>query len=394
MKNKSIVLDLGFGDAGKGHFTNYLCSNLKGSDVGTIFNIRFSGGPQAGHTVYWKDRDRDISHIFSSFGAGTFNPNVLTYILPTAIVDPICIINELDVLKTKGIDPKDVLFVIHPDTPVITPYEVYDNRACSQTLSRGSCGKGIRATYKREEVSKHHILARDFLFPRILETKLQSLKEHYYKDIPLLNLDLFFECVKKVTDFAGIEEIDLLGKICVYEGSQGLLLDKHKGFYPNTTPSSTGIQNLNLEDHGLYYTFKDDPDHVDVYLVTRAYQTRHGNGFMTNLELEHNIKDNQYESNELNKYQGEFRKSILDLDLLRYAISVHHINPKLCNLVITHMDLVKNEWCFTYHGSLNRCSSEDEFVHKIQKFLGIINLYDTRNVFLSKGPYKENIKRF
>jgi adenylosuccinate synthase len=65
-----IVIDLGFGDSGKGNCTQFLCSQPKinntvyGSPVAVI---RFNGGHQAGHGV----RSGEIKHVFSSFGSGT-----------------------------------------------------------------------------------------------------------------------------------------------------------------------------------------------------------------------------------------------------------------------------------------------------------------------------------
>ena len=58
----AIVIDLGFGDSGKGRVVNELVSSSEKSLV-----VRFSGGQQAGHKVVEGKRE----HVFSSFGAGT-----------------------------------------------------------------------------------------------------------------------------------------------------------------------------------------------------------------------------------------------------------------------------------------------------------------------------------
>jgi adenylosuccinate synthase len=45
-----IVVDLGFGDAGKGSIVDWLCATgVDGEPVGTV--ARFNGGSQAAHTV-------------------------------------------------------------------------------------------------------------------------------------------------------------------------------------------------------------------------------------------------------------------------------------------------------------------------------------------------------
>jgi len=383
----NVILDAGFGDAGKGITTDMVCNKLgKKDSTKEIINVRFSGGPQAGHTVYVGDK----MHIFSSFGSGSFRKNVTTYLLPSALMDPICVYNEFQVLKEKGVTPK---LVVHPDVPVITPYDVFDNRACETTLKNGSCGRGIRATYKRNE-TKYSLKARDLKYPKILQLRLSSIKNGYYANHPELKMDDFFNAVSFFLENFEIKELDFEKLNCqvVYEGSQGLLLDRYLGFYPNTTPSRTGLQALKeieeIPDKGGYGTTRYGcrTYGVDVYLVTRAYQTRHGNGFMTNEDRGHNIMDNPYEINHFNKYQGEFRKTILDLDLLEYAISSHGLNPEICHLVITHLDLVQNALTFTYKDEVFHFSKESEFVEAIARILG------TKRLFVSHGPDSDNIQ--
>jgi len=58
------LLGLGFGDCGKGRFTDHLCGELQAHTV-----VRFNGGAQAGHNVVLADGRH---HTFSQFGAGTF----------------------------------------------------------------------------------------------------------------------------------------------------------------------------------------------------------------------------------------------------------------------------------------------------------------------------------
>src|SRR5688572_4258170 len=56
-----VVLDLGFGDAGKGSLTDFLVRERSASLV-----VRFNGGAQAGHNVVTADGRH---HTFSQFGA-------------------------------------------------------------------------------------------------------------------------------------------------------------------------------------------------------------------------------------------------------------------------------------------------------------------------------------
>ena len=118
-----------------------------------------------------------------------------------------------------------------------------------------------------------------------------------------------------------------------------------------------------------------------VWLVTRAYQTRHGNGPMTNENLSHKIKINPYENNPSYNFQGVFRKSILDLDLLKYAINKDsYLQKAEINLVITCMDLL-DEFAYTIGGNKIIVTSEQGFVERIKHYLNI------KNIYVSKNPY-------
>jgi adenylosuccinate synthase len=65
MINVHAVIDLGFGDGGKGVAVDNICVNCDAVPL----VIRFSGGQQCGHTVM---PDAETKHVFSSFGSGTF----------------------------------------------------------------------------------------------------------------------------------------------------------------------------------------------------------------------------------------------------------------------------------------------------------------------------------
>ena len=134
------------------------------------------------------------------------------------------------------------------------------------------------------------------------------------------------------------EIVPFLYDVVIFEGSQGLLLDMERGFFPNVTPSKVGL-------NGIPEEFLHD---AELYLVTRTYLTRHGNGYNPitrgfNLDL----KD-KYETNLYNDYQGEFKTGIFNVDLLNTALTRHCIDNYVIqynikpNLVITHWDLLKN----------------------------------------------------
>jgi adenylosuccinate synthase len=352
MANKAVI-GLGFGDEGKGLFTDYLCSQSTNPLI-----IRFSGGQQAGHTVV----SNGIRHVFSNFGAGSLK-GAPSYFSRFCTIDPIGIVNELSVLLDKGIKP---LLFIDAKCPVTTPYDVHYNQANNK---HGSCGVGVGDTINREE-NYYSLTFADLFYPWVLETKLKLIQAFYsdHKDASLTN---FLECCDLITHSIHIEKIDGLPKnnySYLFEGSQGLLLDKNYGFFPHVTRSNTGTQNvLSLLGH----------DTFSVYLITRAYQTRHGDGPLSNESIPHNIAKNPLETNVKNTHQGELRIALLDVSLLEYAINKDDYlrTTKNKSLVITCLDHIQNEYRFTYQNTIIYCKDEAEFISKIASILNISNIY-------------------
>lgn len=379
MKNK-IIIGLGFGDEGKGLVTDYLCSKSKTNPI----VIRFSGGHQVGHTVV-SDFTR---HVFSNFGSGTFR-GVPTYWSKFCTVEPIGLLNELDVLLSEGISP---LLYIDEKCPITTPYDILSNQ---MEYSNGSVGVGFGETIDRE-LHLYSLTFFDLFYPEILESKVEKIKEYYYDkwekknenkawSFRLYNINPFLEDCRKLINTINIVKTDQTPRGYderIYEGSQGLLLDQHYGFYPNVTWSNTGTKNIKE----LYDQFYKDSE---IYLVTRAYQTRHGNGFMTNEQISHNIKENPLETNKSHKYQGEFRRTLLDVSLLEYAINkddyIRNTENKI--LVITCLDHIETDYRFTYKGDIIICKNENDFIKKISYILGI------KNIYLSHSDNSKNIKK-
>ena len=160
----------------------------------------------------------------------------------------------------------------------------------------------------------------------------------------------------------------------IFEGSQGLLLDQNIGFYPNVTPSNTGTKNI------IEMGFKPN-----LYLVTRAYQTRHGAGPMTGECMGNEfIKVNPKETNIQNPYQGKFRRTILDLDLLRHGMNrdqyIHATNSSITKkLVVTCLDQM-NQYLYSEGGKVCLCKDQTSFLRDLSYYLKI------PTVLASNGP--------
>lgn len=349
------VIGIGAGDEGKGKTTDYLCSQLERPLV-----IRFSGGHQAGHTVI----HQLARHVFSSFGSGTLQ-GVPTYWSKYCTVHPIRLLNEYDVLKELGVTP---ILYVDEKCPITTPFDVTENIRCSRITKHGTCGMGIGTTFQREE-NHYSLLAEDLINPTILRIKLDLIRQYYQSTE--IDLEQFLQACKDTLEVVQITSKKIFASYnnYVFEGSQGLLLDQNHGFFPHVTRSNTGLKNV-IELLGAN-------EYIETYYVTRAYQTRHGNGPMTNENLIHNIKNNFYETNKENPNQGPFRTALLDLNLLRYGLEkeLGRDYKSIKNLVVTCLDLVENEYRFTENGQIVYCANKEEFLLRIKNFLRAEFLY-------------------
>ena len=360
--NSHAVIGLGFGDEGKGMTVHRLSKQLKDCIV-----IRYSGGQQAGHTVY---KDKNTHHVFSNFGSGTFNI-APTYWSKYCTFDPIATMNELAVLKRICDSPK--LF-IDKDCPVTTPWDALANQSQHKNDKHGTCGVGVGATFEREQ-NKYSLRAEDLKYGSVLRIKIVLILKYYkvpMNDATQNVMNKFIEACHRVTNRFSIitlDQVKLNYKNLIFEGSQGLLLDQNIGFFPHVTRSNTGTKNI------LEMGFKPY-----LHLVTRAYQTRHGNGPMTNEHIPCCIADSEIETNKFNKFQGHFRQSVLDVGLLEYAINKDDYirNATDSKLIITCVDRLKQFNFTDKKGTFFRCSlGVTEFAQAIGQRLKMRNIETT-----------------
>jgi adenylosuccinate synthase len=245
-----------------------------------------------------------------------------------------------------GLKPK---VYIDPMAMITTPFDIETNRA--QDGGHGTCGVGFGATIERNE-KFFHLYAQDLLFPSVMRAKLTNMRMRYKAwtmDDNWLNALVHFE--KDVDDF--IEVVDIASHIeisfkdVIFEGAQGILLDMDFGFFPNVTRSNTTSKNAQVlaQEMGV--------DRLDMYYVTRSYQARHGNGFMTNEGEQKILTPNNRETNIKNDWQLEFRLGMLDIDLLSYALAceetVNHPNSEN-HLIVTCLDQTGEEFQATQNG--------------------------------------------
>jgi len=331
----SAVVGMNYGDEGKGHIVNYL------SDARTL-NVRFNGGAQAGHGVKTSSGQE---HIFHHFGSGTLR-GARTLFAPHFIVNPLMFFKELKELLDKKAPVREVF--VDPLCRISTPYDMLINEyASKQEGTTMTCGLGINETVERSQYRQLKILARDLVDKSEGQLKdVLYIIENEYLPYRLEKLHLDdrefrrwaidkmggFAIVDNFVDYARRmmknsvmwETSDLLERYCakepgrqvVFEGAQGMRLDqKRKDLMPYLTRSSTGMRNV-VE---VLNRLRSEVE-LDVYLVTRTYLTRHGDGPVLNEVDGLPYKGVENYTNPENKFQGAMRYGYLDLDWCKQAV--------------------------------------------------------------------------
>ncbi|KAA2238804.1 adenylosuccinate synthetase [Chitinophaga agrisoli] len=353
-----IVVGLAFGDEGKGLTTDYLCMNSQNPIV-----IRYNGGHQAGHTVVTKMGQK---HVFSSFGSGTLR-NVPTYWSRFCTLSPAYLLYEY---QTLSVVPK--LYVDNL-CPITTHYDVLYNRALEATRGAGkygSCGLGFGATIDRLDNTGLTLVFNDLLSVSQRGKILKEIRK-YYKD--KINEETRFDFDQfdhnsEDRKFEGyieklyglmtnniiqmVQEKEIFNTFnkwgtFIFEGAQGILLDRNFGNYPYITKSNTTCQNaIELLANNNW----DRHSEIEVVYVSRAYQTRHGNGPFAEYRPKIELKNCQFETNKKNEFQGPFRINYLDIDKLNYALScdMNFSSGLKKHLVLTCLDQIANDELIVY----------------------------------------------
>ncbi len=340
----SIVVGIGYGDEGKGRVVDWLCSNV--IDITKTLIIRFSGGQQVAHNVVCNK----ISHIHSNFGSGTLR-GAATFWSEYCTFYPESFLSELEVLQSKGITIPKVY--VHASCPLTTPLDIIVNCQLEEIRGKGrhgSCAMGVGATFKRHESldSPHKIFVGDLRYPWILKQKLKNLAEFYLIDFDLESFISDCDITLKYITIVNDQDVNVLftetytyyNSDYIFEGSQGILLDRDHGIFPYCTRANTTSKNA-MKLIAKYNLNSGDP--IGTFYVSRCYATRHGAGPLEGEEYKLNI-DTATETNSENEWQGQFRYAPLSFNALKYAIATDRLyNNSYTNLVITCLDQYKEE---------------------------------------------------
>ena len=298
MENKINYVDiccgLNWGDEAKGKIVSYLAK--KGN---YNFVCRWSGGNNAGHTIY-KDGIKYKTHLI---------PSGIFYDIPS-IIGPDCVVNkksffqEVNYLKKNGFNTN--LIFISPNAHVVTEEHISEDIQKLVNI-QGTTAKGIAPCYKDKYAR---------IGVRI-------------KNIPEFNSYLWDE--------------KLYGNI-LCEGAQGFWLDINHGNYPYVTSSNTlpyGACSLGFPPQLIRR----------IYGASKIYDTRSG---IDPLFPETLLKDNELLSlvkvgEEFGTTTGRMRKTNwLNLDKLISAVKISGTTI----IIISKVDVIKKINVYKlYHNS-------------------------------------------
>jgi adenylosuccinate synthase len=328
-----VVVGAQWGDEGKGKVTDLIAEK---ADV----VIRYQGGNNAGHTIVRGDE----VYKFHLIPSGILYPGKLCLIGNGVVVDPKVMTEEIVGLHGRGIDTSGLK--ISANAHVIMPYHLMLDHAGETRLGKlqiGTTRRGIGPCYA-DKAARLGIRIQDLLDEKILRQKIYAALEPkrqtlrpFAKD-PALDLHAMTEeysalghqLERYIADTTRIvwDSLDR-GRLVVFEGAQGALLDIDHGTYPFVTSSNT-VAGAACAGAGV------GPREIDeVWGITKAYATRVGAGPFPS-ELDDEIGERIREAGgEYGTTTGRPRRcGWLDLVALKYAIRINGIT----RLVLTKLD--------------------------------------------------------
>ncbi|GAB3973715.1 adenylosuccinate synthase [Streptomyces sparsus] len=237
-----VLLGAQWGDEGKGKATDLL-----GGSVDYV--VRFQGGNNAGHTVVVGDQKYAL-HLLPS---GILSPSCTPVIGNGVVVDPAVLLSELSGLQQRGVDTSKLL--LSGNAHLITPFHTEIDKVTERFLGKrkiGTTGRGIGPTYA-DKINRVGIRVQDLFDESILVQKVDAALDFKNQVLAKLYNRRAISSAQVVEELLGYADqlrdfvcdttlvlnnaIDE-GKVVLFEGGQGTLLDVDHGTYPFVTSSN------------------------------------------------------------------------------------------------------------------------------------------------------------
>ena len=283
MKNVAVIGSQ-WGDEGKGKIVDWLSSE---ADI----VVRFQGGHNAGHTLVIDG----VTYKLRLLPSGIVRKNKISIIGNGVVVDPWALLDEVEEIRSKGIEVSPKNLIISETANLILPFhkemdEIREDAAGKAKI--GTTRRGIGPAYE-DKVGRRSIRVMDLISEKNLDHRLETVlmhhnairkglgKEIYQKDKLKGDLLKIAPEILKYSQpvWKRIDEFKSKGKKILFEGAQGILLDVDHGTYPFVTSSNT-VAAAAATGTGC------GPNSINYVLgITKAYTTRVGEGpFPTELK--------------------------------------------------------------------------------------------------------------
>ena len=279
-----VVVGSQWGDEGKGKIVDWLSEQ---ADV----VVRFQGGHNAGHTLVIDG----ITYKLRLLPSGIVRKNKVSIIGNGVVIDPWALLEEIDEIKSKGIQIDIKNFIISESANLILPFHKEMDEIREDTAGKGKIGttrRGIGPAYE-DKVGRRSIRVMDLRSEKNLDQRIASVLLHHNAIRKGLGKKLFekdklkkdlLRIAPEILKFSQpvwlkLDKFKKEKKKILFEGAQGILLDVDHGTYPYVTSSNT-VASSAATGTGC------GPNSIHYVLgITKAYTTRVGEGpFPTELK--------------------------------------------------------------------------------------------------------------
>ncbi len=266
-----------WGDEGKGKVVDLL-------SAGYPVVIRHNGGHNAGHTVRFGDR-RFALHLIPS---GVIHASVTCYLAAGMVIDPTFLVSEIDRLAAEGIGTEGRVFVSPRASLILPTHQALDGvrEQAAGSAKIGTTGRGIGPAYQ-DQAQRRGLRAYLLADGKRLAAEARALMDEHNRELVSLygaapvDVDAALESLGRAAEWIAplLKEVGpeirrhvAAGQPILFEGAQGVLLDRWWGTYPFVTSSdclpATAAASCGISPQLL----------GPVVGVLKAYVTRVGSG--------------------------------------------------------------------------------------------------------------------
>lgn len=299
------ILGAVWGDEGKGHITHNFSKDYD-------WVVRFSGGANAGHTIY-RDGIKYVHNLIPSFDWRSKRPKA--FLASGMVIDLEQLLKEVSILNKIDSNLPSRIYV-DPDAFVVLPEHKEEDKNTNGHI--GSTNRGIGPAYK-SKIGRNGVKIKDIMESK-RGSKLFSLFE-FFNHLYMSGVN--FQYVSELKE-------DFLKSDILYEGAQGILLDINHGIYPYVSCGDSTIAGIYSSGFGFA-----KPDKI--YGVAKAYTTKVGEGPFPTEIFGDEAETLRKMGNEYGATTGRPRRvGWLDLPALKYACQKGDID----SLIITKFDIL------------------------------------------------------